>query len=357
MKNYVILIYNKKVILAGVISIVIKIQDVAKKADVSIATVSRVVNGYEHVSDKLKNRVQDAIDELNYKPNQIAKSLASQKTNLIGILVPDLKYDYYANMLSSIEEYASQNNYNIIVCNIKEDLEKEIRYINILKEMWVDGIILMHEKLNDNIKKLLLECQIPIVLASIKLKELNFPSVNIDDFKAAYDATKYLIDLGHKKIAIIAGDMRDYTAGHERFRGYKQALKDNNIQFNQSYFEQGNFSIKDGYNAMVKLLETGKVLPTAVFAVSDSMAVGAMNCMIDRGYDVPKDISIIGFDDIDLASAVRPKLTTVNQPAEKIGSLAVELLIKYIKKEFDENDKEIVLEHRIVTRGTCKELL
>ncbi|WP_432664266.1 LacI family DNA-binding transcriptional regulator [Wukongibacter baidiensis] len=339
------------------ISIVIKIQDVAKKAGVSTATVSRVINGYEHVSDKLKNRVQDAIDELNYKPNQIAKSLASQKTNLIGILVPDLKYEYYANMLSSIEEYASQKNYNIIVCNIKEDLDKEIRYINILKEMWVDGIILMHEKLNDNIKKLLLECEIPTVLASIKLEGLDFPSVNIDDFKAAYDATKYLIDLGHRKIAIIAGDMRDYTAGSERFRGYKQALVDNDIAFVPKYFGQGNFNIQDGYNAMGKLLENEIDLPTAVFAVSDSMAVGAMNYMIDRGYNVPDDISIIGFDDIDLASAVRPKLTTINQPAEKIGSLAVELLIKYIEKEYDEHDKEIVLEHRIVARGTCKELL
>jgi len=340
-----------------VIGIVIKIQDVAKKAGVSTATVSRVINGYEHVSDKLRKRVQDAIDELNYKPNQIAKSLASQKTNLIGILVPDLKYDYYASMLSSIEESASRYNYNIIVCNIKENLEKEKRYINILKEMWVDGIILMHEKLNDTIKKLLLECQIPIVLASIKLKELNFPSINIDDFRAAYDATKYLIDLGHKRISIIAGDMRDYTAGYERFRGYRQALKDNDIPLRQKYFQQGNFTIQDGYNAMRKLLENERDLPTAVFAVSDSMAVGAMNCMIDRGYDVPNDISIMGFDDIDLASAVRPKLTTVNQPAEKIGSLAVDLLIKCVKKEYDEIEKEIILEHRIVARGTCKELL
>lgn len=340
--------------LEGMINIGIKIQDVAKKAGVSIASVSRVINGYEHVSDKLRSRVTDAVNELDYKPNQIAKSLASQKTNLIGILVPDLKYQYYANMLSSIEEYASENNYNIIVCNIKENLEKEIRYINILREMWVDGIILMHEKLNDDIEKLLCDCQIPIVLASIKLKDLQFPSVNIDDYRASYDATQYLIDLGHEKIAIIAGDMKDYTAGYLRFKGYKQALRDNGIPFKEEYFQQGNFKIEDGYNAMGKLIGNNEDLPTGIFAVGDSMAVGAMNCARDMGYNVPNDFSIIGFDNIDLAKAFRPRLTTINQPAEKIGELAIELLIKHIEDKYKNLDREIILEHEIVLGETCK---
>lgn len=333
--------------------IAVKIQDVAKKAGVSISTVSRVVNGYVHVSDELREKVESAIRDLEYRPSQVARSLAKQKTNLIGIIVPDLTYHYYAKMISSIEEQASLNDYNIIVCNIKENLNKEIRYINVLKEMWVEGIILMHEKINPQTKKLLCECNIPIVLASVKIDGLDVPSVNIDDYQAAFDATNFLIGKGHKRIALISGDMRDITAGRQRYQGYIDALKNSNIQISKDIIKEGNFKISDGYSKMEEILKLEKK-PTAVFAVSDSMAIGAMNCAIDHGYKIPDDISIMGFDNTDLAYVIRPRLTTVNQPASEIGKQSLKTLIDLI--ETKDTDKEIILKHTIIEGQTCKDI-
>lgn len=334
--------------------IAVKIQDVAKKAGVSISTVSRVLNDYKHVSSDLKDKVMKAVEELEYRPNQVARSLASQKTSLIGIIVPDLTNHYYSRMISSIEEYASERNYNIVVCNIKENLNKEVRYLNVLKEMWAEGIILMHEKIDQQTKEMLKAYNIPVVLASVKIDELNVSSVNIDDYKAAYDATTYLVQKGHKRIGIIAGDMRDITAGQLRYRGFVEALKENEIDINPLYIKEGKFKIEDGYQAMDEIFESCEDVPTAIFAVSDSMAIGAMNCAIDRGYRVPDDISIIGFDNIDLAAAVRPRLTTVNQPAEEIGQISVKILIDMINGKVSE--QEIILSHSIVEGNTCKDI-
>lgn len=335
------------------IQIAIKIQDVAKKAGVSISTVSRVVNGYVHVSNELREKVELTIKELEYRPSQVARSLANQKTNLIGIIVPDLTYHYYAKMISSIEEQASLNDYNIVVCNIKEDLNKEIKYINVLKEMWAEGIILMHEKINPQTKKLLCECNIPIVLASIKIDGLDVPAINIDDYKAAFDATNFLISKGHKRIALISGDMQDVTAGRQRYDGYVDALKKNNIDIDKSIIKEGNFRISGGYKKMEEILKVDEK-PTAVFAVSDSMAIGAMNCAIDHGYKIPDDISIMGFDNIDLAHAIRPRLTTVNQPASEIGKKSLITLIDLIENR--DTDRQIILEHTIIEGQTCKDI-
>lgn len=334
--------------------ITVKMQDVAKQAGVSISTVSRVLNDYKHVSDELKQKVTKAVEELGYRPNQVARSLASQKSNLIGIIVPDLTNYYYARMISSIEEFASERNYNIIVCNIKENLDKEVKYLHVLKEMWVDGVILMHEKIDKQTKDMLKSYKIPVVLASVRIEGLDVPSVNINNYQAAYDATNYLIDKGHERIGIIAGDMQDITAGQQRYKGYRDALKDHNIKENVSYMREGKFHIEDGYKAMEDILEHNEIIPTAIFAVSDSMAIGVMNCAIDRGYTVPGDISIIGFDNIDLAATVRPRLTTVNQPAEEIGELSMKTLMALIHGK--EVAREMILKHSIIEGQTCKEL-
>lgn len=331
----------------------VKIQDVAKRAGVSISTVSRVLNGYAHISDELRGKVEKAIAELEYRPSQAARCLVSQKSNLIGVIVPDLTYQYYAKVISTIEDEAGKNNYSIIICNIKENLEKEAHYIDVLKELWVDGVILLHEKINIETKKKLEECNFSLVLASVKIEGLDVPRVNINDYQAAYDATTYLIDLGHKRIAMIAGDHRDITAGKERLDGYRKALIDANIEVDESIIFEGNFQVNSGYKNMKKILAIDS-RPTAVFVASDAMAVGAMNCVMDSGLKVPEDISIMGFDDIDLAQVVRPKLTTIHQPAEEIGQKAMETILKMINKEPFE--KEIVLEHKIIERQSCKRI-
>jgi LacI family transcriptional regulator len=194
--------------------------------------------------------------------------------------------------------------------------------------------------------------EIPIVLCSASLAGFNYPAVNIDDYKAAYDAVNYLIGLNHRRIAMIGGLQDDVGAGVKRYDGYIKAMSENNIEICNNYVKKGNYKIGDGYRMMSELLECD-VLPTAVFAVSDDMAVGAMNCVIDHGLSVPGDISIIGFDDSEIASSIRPALTTIHQPINEIGIMSVELLLKQINHE-KIPISSVILNHELVVRGSCK---
>lgn len=327
----------------------VKIDDVALKAGVSISSVSRVLNGYEHVSASTREKVEKAMEELHYMPSQAARSLASQKSNMIGIIVPELTNQYYAKMITAIEEEASKHDYGVVICNIQENFKKELKYMKMLQEMWVDGVILMHEKINEETKKFLLECNFPVVLSSVKIDGLDIPSINIHDENAAYEATSYLIEKGHKNIAMITGDLRDITAGISRLNGYKKALKEHDLVVDEAVIKEGNFSFDDGYRIMKEFLLL-KSRPTAVFAASDLMAIGAMNCALDHGFSVPEDIAFMGFDNIDTSSVVRPRLTTVNQPATLIGQVSFSTLLKKMAGELIDN--EIVIDHSLVIGGS-----
>ena len=259
----------------------IKIKDVAKRAGVSVTTVSRVINGEKYVKDDLKEKVNRVIEELGYAPSQIARSLVRKKTNLIGVIVPDLTSSFYSTILSSIEEVASANDFNLLVCNISEDIDKELKYLNVFQEMRVMGIIIMHEKINEPIRSLIHKINIPVIFSSVKPADQKFISVIVDDYKAAYDATQYLIELGHESIGFIGGDMRDITSGQNRYSGYRNAMTESGKKLVYEHIRFGDYKVKSGYEQMKELLRT-KTPPTAVFAVSDDMAVGAMNCISDH---------------------------------------------------------------------------
>ncbi len=299
-----------------------KIKDVAKRAGVSVTTVSRVLNDEKYVKDDLKARVRRAIDELGYTPSHIARSLVRKKTNLLGVIVPDITSSFYSTILSNIEKTASLNGYNLIVCNIIEDIDKEYKYLQVFKEMRVEGIIIMHEKLNDEIRELIGKLDIPIIFSSVKPVDQSFISVIIDDYHAAYDATQYLIQLGHERIGFIGGDMRDMTSGQNRYVGYTQAFQDSGLEIEEEYIFFGDYKPQSGYNVMKEMLKC-EPRPSAVFAVSDDMAVGAMNCIHDHGLSVPEDISVIGFDGSQLTDLVRPRLTSMEQPIDEMGKVTV----------------------------------
>jgi len=333
--------------------VTVKLKDIARKANVSVSTVSRVINKSKYVSPELAERVNSVIKETGYMPDQIARSMVTKRTKLIGIIIPDISQRFYSILLSGIEEVTSEYDYNILICNINDNLEKEYKYLNILKTMRADGIIIMHEKFSEKVEDYLRSIDIPIVLSSVKSRNLKAISVNIDDFRASYDAVEYLIRLGHRKIAMIGGDLQDITTGKNRFAGYRQALKDYGIEYSESYFRIGNFKINDGYRAMDEILNANKKnRPTAVFVVSDEMALGAIDCITDRGLKVPDDISVVGFDDIDLASSVKPKLTTVHQPIREIGRMSAELLIKQLENK-SISVREVVIDHSLVIRDSC----
>jgi len=338
------------------------IDDVAKKAGVSISTVSRVLNGKVKVSEKFKESVLAAASELEYNPSQAARTLALKKSNLIGIIIPDVSNSFYSKMLSAIEDEASLHGYRIILCCIQENIEKEIKYVRLLKQMYVDGLLLMHEKGNDKSKEVLNNCDFPIVQASVFIEGLNNSvSLNVNDHKASYEAVKYLIDRGHRKIAMITGDMVDRTSGQLRYEGYLEALSDNDIILNPDFVKQGNYTYDIGYECMKELLSR-KVIPSAVFAACDEMAIGAESAAMDLGYLVPQDISVVGFDNIELSKMVRPSLTTVAQSANLIGRLAIKSIINsngskknYLKiddKVFTINNNRVDTPYKLIERNS-----
>jgi len=273
---------------------------------------------------------------------------------LIGVIIPDVSQRFYSILLSGIEEVASRRNYNIIICDIVESLSNELKYLNILKAMNADGIVIMHEKFSTKIEEFLKTADIPFVLCSVKALNMNACSITIDDFSASYEAVSYLAKLGHQKIALIGGDIDDITTGQNRYRGYRKALIDNELIYYEKLFVVGNFKISGGYSAMGKILDSG-IMPTAVFVVSDEMALGAVTCILDRGLKVPDDISVIGFDDIDLASHIRPRLTTIHQPIKEIGMKSAEVLVDLIDGEKSKSN-EVVIKHELIFRDSCRKL-
>lgn len=330
-----------------------KIKDVARHAGVSVTTVSRVLNDEKYVKDDLKARVQRAIDELGYTPSHIARSLVRKKTNLIGVIVPDITSSFYSTILSTIEKTASLNDYNLLVCNIIEDTDKELKYLQVFKQMRVDGIVIMHEKLDEEIRELIHKLDIPIIFSSVKPVEQKFISVIINDYAAAYDATRHLIELGHTRIGFIGGDMRDVTSGQNRFAGYSHALADFEVEAVDDYIRFGNYKTQSGYEQMKAMLACD-VYPTAVFAVSDDMAVGAMNCIHDHGLKVPDDLSVIGFDGSQLTEQVRPRLSSMEQPILEMGRVTVDKLLELISGNDDLPAEDVILKHKLVIRDSCK---
>lgn len=328
-----------------------KLTDIARMAHVSVSTVSRVINHTKYVNPELQKTIEELVARTGYTPNHIAKSLATKKTQLLGVIIPDVAHRFYSVLLSGIEEVANRRGYRIIICDIAQSIDKELNYLHVLKAMNADGIILMHEKFTPQVEEFLRSSETPYVLSSVKSKNLAACSVNIDDFAAAYEAAAYLAGLGHRRIAMIGGDIGDITTGQNRYHGFRKALADNGLAFSPELFASGNFEVPDGYRAMGGILDRGR--PTAVFTVSDEMAFGAINCILDRGLRVPQDISVVGFDDVDLASYARPQLTTIHQPIREIGMKSAETLLGLMDGRVPENP-DILLPYTLIKRESCR---
>ena len=331
------------------------IKEVAKEAGVSIATASRALNNEKYVSEESLHRVLEAAKKLNYEPNRLAKSLLKQKTNIIGIVVSDIDTSFFSKILKSIEKSAYERNYSIMICNIDEDLEKEKKYLSVFKQLCVDGIIMTYEssdkELEEQMKAM---ANIPMVCCSCTIKNMEFPSVNIDDYKAAYDAIKYLYKLGHRKIAYLGASLDNYTVGVMRHNGVLAAFEDLKIAAEDYSIGLLGLKIEHGYKMMKQLIKESRGnMPTAIFAGSDDAAVGAINCLVDYGYNVPEDVSVLGFDNSAISVALRPSVSTVHQPIEEVGYISVNLLIDLIEKKRQAISNQVVLPHRIIERDSC----
>lgn len=330
----------------------VTIYDVAREAGVSMATVSRVVNSNPNVKPTTRKKVLEAIDRLGYRPNAVARGLASKKTTTVGVVIPDISGAFYAEVARGIEDIANMYHYNIILSNSDTQKEKELRLINTLLEKQVDGLLFMGGEVTDEHKAAFNTSSAPVVLSATYDDENRFPFVNIDNRQGAIDATNLLFEEGHERVALITGPLTDPVNGYPRYQGYRQALEERGVAFDEDYVRVGDYRYNSGMDAMKEFLALAEP-PTAVFAASDVMAVGAIHAIQDAGKRVPEDISVIGFDNIDIASMVRPLLSTIGQPMYDIGAVSMRLLTKLMNKE-DVEESQVVLEHQIVLRESTR---
>jgi len=324
------------------------IKDVARGAGVSIATVFRGLNDIDVVNEDTKKKVLDAIKILKYRPNIVARSLKTQRTKTIGILLPDISNQFYPEIVRGAEDVSNIYDYNIILCNSDLDIEKEKEYLRVLKEKMVDGVLYMSSSLQDEILELINELDLKTILIETKDKDGLLPSVTIDNIKASYESTNYLIKKGIKEIAFIGTEKDSMNAWGERYIGYEKAMKEAGIDIDPELVYLKSIKVKTGYEAIQHFLQNNKKFKGVVCA-SDDIAMGAINALRDKGLEIPKDVSVIGFNDNYAASIFYPKITTISQPTYDMGSVAMRMLIKLLnKKEID--NPHYVLEHQLIER-------
>lgn len=324
------------------------IYDVAREASVSMATVSRVVNGNPNVKPTTRKKVLEAIERLGYRPNAVARGLASKKTTTVGVIIPDISSVFFSELARGIEDIATMYNYNIILSNSDHNKDKELHLLQTLLGKQVDGIVFMGGKITEEHVEEFKNAHVPIVLAATLDESEQVSSVNIDYKQAAYDAVKQLADSGHEDIGFVTGPLKDPVNANYKLQGYKEALEDHQLEYKDHYVAVGDYTYDSGKEAMEQFLALDKH-PTAVFSGTDEMALGVIHEIQDQGLNVPGDIEVISSDNTRLAQMVRPTLSTIVQPMYDIGAVAMRLLTKYMNGE-SVDDPNVVLPHRIEYR-------
>ncbi|RAL25647.1 catabolite control protein A [Thermoflavimicrobium daqui] len=330
----------------------ITIYDVAREAGVSMATVSRVVNGNPNVKPATRKKVLDVIQQLGYRPNAVARGLASKKTTTVGVVIPDISNPFYAELTRGIEDIATMYHYNIILCNSDLKQMKEIQLIETLLEKQVDGLLFLGGAITEDHRAIFSATPVPVVLAATKDDKNELPYVTINQIEAAKAATSILIEEGNKQIAYIGVPLTDSVTGYPRYQGYMKSLDENRYAFDENLVEIGNGRYLSGYEAMKNLLIKNKNI-TSVFVATDEMAVGAIHAALDQGLSVPKDISIMGCNNIPLAAQVRPLLSTISVPLYDIGAVAMRLLTKYMNEE-DIETSQVILQFDLELRDSTR---
>jgi DNA-binding LacI/PurR family transcriptional regulator len=321
------------------------IKDVAKRAGVSISTVSRAMNGLDRVSDEARKRVKDTARQLNYTPNGIAVSMVKGRTKNILVVVPDIINEYYTSVVHGVEEVMSGRGYTTIVYASNSEKEKEAELFTGYLAKIIDGAIVVPACVNTEAYK---QFGKPIVLVDRYITASGLPGVVIDNFGGSYQIVKLLMEKGHRDVGIIIGELT-FNIGQERYMGYEQALKEYGIPVNNDYFIHGDWYRDTGYNGMKKLLAL-KRRPTAVFATNNLLCIGCIEALKDEGLVAGRDISLVGFDDHILASFVDDGITVVARPMIEMGVMAAEKLFSALKgKNIDAKD---VLNVSIVERGS-----
>ncbi|OGP90789.1 MAG: hypothetical protein A2156_11030 [Deltaproteobacteria bacterium RBG_16_48_10] len=327
------------------------IKDVAKQVGVSTATVSHVINNTRFVSAELKQRVLKAIRDLGYHPNAIARSLVKRKTHTIGILISDILNPFYTAIVRRIEDVTYKSGYSVMLCNTDEDPEKEILYIQMLLEKRIDGLIIS-TAFQDGTHPLLSQLKaISLVTIVRRIKGVASDAIFGDNMGGAYQAIDHLIRLGHRKIGIVSGPT-GLSSGAERLEGYKKALEDHRTPIEDQWVKIGDFKRESGYSLTKEMFQRDP-LPTALFVVNNQMAIGALQALNELKIRIPKDISLISFDDMEWYSFLDPPLTTVEHSPYLIGKTAGEMVLQRISNKRKSPKKVVLPSHLIIRASTA----
>ena len=326
------------------------IKDVAKAANVSTATVSRVINNNYPVHLDTRKKVNEIIEQLNYKPNAVARGLKNKETFLIGMITPDLSNPFFMEIAKGIESQISDCGYNIVFCSSDEmDISKELKMLEMLHEKQVDAVILDTRNTQVNDLNTYVELGMKLVLIDAELEGVKADIVTENNYQATTKALLYAIEMGHRKIAIVKGNMKVSTA-IDRYQAYVDVLKEKGIVENTEYCLEGAYDRKTAYEETLKLLKNHVTdLPTLIFSTNNRMTEGVMMALQERGLNIPEDISLISFGDINLAELIQPRLAVVEQRPFEIGIKAGDLLLQRLKAEkrisFNKVELEVHFRH------------
>lgn len=331
------------------------IKDVAKMADVSISTVSRVINDSKPVSPEARRRVLHAIEVLDYKPNEVARSLVTKKSNLIGVIVDDIGSPYVSQILRGVEEVGRMYKYDILLSSSYGDPEVELKFAKLFSQKQVEGIIVISNKLNQKLMYKLEETKIPYINMNKFYNLDENLTVRIDYKKASYEMVKHLQELGHKNISCIAMK-KDIDRTEEKYKvlGYEKAMEEASLETKEVYTM--GITEKAVNEVEEEILTSVKNGTTAFFCSQDELAIYTINALLDNGIKVPEQVSVTGFGGNNLSNLYRPKLTTVKIPYYDIGAVAIRRILKEIKKEQDPNEEVIVLPVQILKRDSAIKL-
>lgn len=322
-------------------------KDVARLASVSIQTVSAVVNNKPEITAETRARVLAAVEQLNYQPYSIARSLRTRQTRTIALVVSNIASVAIAAMASAAEAYAQSFGYSLILHNTHNDSDRETNYFNTVVQLWVDGVIFIPAMGRLGRLDILQKAGIPSVVIDRIPDDYSGPGVMLDNLQVGRLAGEHLLDLGHRRLAHIGGPL-DLRMARERFGGFKQALEARGLDPDVCPVEEGSFTCQTGYEAMQRLLAS-RSRPTAVFAANDLMAIGAMRAVGEAGLRVPEDISIVGVDDIEVAAFQTPPLTTISQSFSQLATLGVQLLLDILAGK-EPVQPQLVIEPTLVAR-------
>ena len=334
------------------------IRELADFLGLSITTVSRVLNGKAEsyrISLKTQKRVLEAAKEHNYIPNKIARGLKMDKTETLGLIIPDIANPFFADIAKSIELEARIKGFSIILCDSREDLTVEKELINLLLGHKVEGIIIAPVGTSFDHLLRIYESGLPLVIVDRYSPGVNLPYITSDNYQGAYDAVSHLISMGHRKIACIQG-IKDSQPSKERVMGYIDALKKNNLSIDPSYITGENFSTENGYK-QTRILFSVDNKPTAIFALSNLISLGVMQALSEMGYRIPEDVSLISYDEQPYSAYLGTPLTTIEQKKSELGQLAVNVIMKYIENDdYKQKPVNMKLKTKLIVRKSVKNL-